>query len=688
MSSSNWRTWIIAWPLWIVGIASVAFVLFRADAFILNVVNYRAEPAKLVGGIAIWIIIALIVATTALLATLRRQLGDIVSPNTDDDRGDSAPMTLLSPVHRADLSGVPLLLPIAVALLTINGWVVNYVGVTAAIVGLVWSLDLLGGGVRPWRGGAIVDAAAPWLLVVAIIAGAIWHGNEQARLWRDFMLGYADFGFFTTDLEHCLPWNDHGSLRFIDIRMGYHCVPVFYLLAPLYAIARTPLFLMYLGPLALNLAALPFYQLARQRSQSATVGLIVGLAWLLVPSISRLPYSNTYGFQSIYLAVPWLAFAFSLAMRDKWRASYIALAVALLCEETVCGVAFGWGAFLFTMRDRRREGLMVMAVAIGYLLFTTQVIIPAFAASGRYTRIDLIGNAPIGDVLSRLSEWRVPYYLLALTAPLMPFILRQPRILIAAIPTLSLVVLLKYREYLCIKFWHQSSVLPVLFLAATLGATGAIARWRLRRRGSASARDYIESTDHMGSHGYDSDVPIPEPRRSRSVPVRRMKQTDGTASSAIFSQIPDRIIEGPDRGFGPPLAMLLGVFLFHYLLAYSPLAKALQDRQARASIAGERPAQLQHVVDYVREHFPPRQTTIVATQRLAAHFTDYRMIFPATHADANDPLRLPTIYVVDKKDVWDEVVGGDKLAAFLKQIATDGYVPILEQHDVTIYKRR
>jgi hypothetical protein len=51
-----------------------------------------------------------------------------------------------------------------------------------------------------------VDRSAPLLLGAAIVSSTIWHAAEQFNLWQHLSLGYADFGFFITELEHCLPW--------------------------------------------------------------------------------------------------------------------------------------------------------------------------------------------------------------------------------------------------------------------------------------------------------------------------------------------------------------------------------------------------------------------------------------------------------------------------------------------------
>jgi len=497
----------------------------------------------------------------------------------------------------------------------------TFIGFCLALGGMGWALDRLGRDVPTASWFKRVDPVAPWLLLAAVVGSTLWHALMQVKFWEHFLLGYADFGFFTTELEHCLPWKDVGPARFSDTRMGYHCVPMFYALVPLYALMRSPVFLMVVGPLALNVAAVPFYRLARERTSSATLALFVALAWLALPSITRLPYSNTYGFQSIYLAVPWLAASLTLAMRGRWRASHLCLAAALLCEETVCGVAFGWGVYLMLWGGRRRDGVWISALSIGYLLVTTQVLIPHFAASSEYTRLMLFGDLTPAEVVRRLLRPRAAFLLLALIVPLLPGLWRGRRLLIAAAPTLFLVLVLQQDDYLNVKYWHQSSILPVLFVAVTMGVTGQV-------RG-----------------------------RPRVGPL--------TAPSVW-----------------PAVGMFLAVLVLHQWLGSSPLAQS--NRVYAAEHRLQTPDPRMAAVDYVRAHFRPETTTVVATERMAAHFIDYRMVRPAPEVRLADAKGSAHVLIVDRTDGWDKIVLERQLGFFLEEARNAGYVPVHTEGPVLI----
>lgn len=456
---------------------------------------------------------------------------------------------------------------------------------------------------------------APWILALTIAAATAWHVRQQVVFWQHFMLGYADFGLFVTELEHCLPYKPVGDLRFIDTRMGYHCIPVFYLLAPIYALVRSPVLLMLVGPLLLNLCAVPFYQLVRERTGDKVVALLVAMSWLILPSLSRLPYSNTYGFQSIYLAAPWLAWALCFASRGRWRASHLCLAGALLCEETVCGVALGWGVYLALFGGRRRDGVIIAAVSILYLVLCTTVIIPAFAASGTYTRVQLFGDINWATAAERLMRPRALLYLLALAAPLVVGWSKAVRLLVPAIPPLLLVLLLD-DDYLNIKYWHQTTILVVLFWATTSGVIAGLG-YRVRVRAAA-------------------------------------------------------------RSAG----LLIAVLLFHPWLAYSPFSQAGRMAAADPRMAAEDPRM--SMVRGVRNSFAADDVVVIATERMAAHFTDFKMVYAAHDIDPARFADRPTLIIADRSDGWDELVQTKRLDLYLGQAADTGYRVVLDADPIII----
>jgi uncharacterized membrane protein len=446
------------------------------------------------------------------------------------------------------------------------------------------------------------------LVLLLILVSTVWHAAMQYSFWKRFMLGYADMGLFVNELEHCLPWRETLE-RFADTRLGYHAVWMFYLLAPLYALVRHPVFLMVAGPLLLNCAALPFYLTTRRMSGDSLKALLVALSWLLLPSLSRLPYAGTYGFQSIYLAVPFLAWAWCLAMSGRWKASHVCLVLALLCEETVCGVAVGWGVYLVLFTNRRRDGVLIAIGTVIYLLLATQVVIPHFTSAMTYSRLKLFGEVSAQEVVGRLARAEVGYYLVALFAPLTIALWRNAKLLIVIVPTLGLVLLLRDEQYLNIKYWHQSSMLPLIFCAAMLGVVGVGSSDRMERQASSS------------------------------------------------------------RGLA--WGLFVTVLLFHHSLGYSPLTQSSRLHTA-APLPPEVDPRAQAVA-FVYENYPPSQHAILASERLAAHFWKYKAIHELAGIEAFGDKPWPSLAVIDASDGWDPVIAAHRFDEIMSQAQGRGY---------------
>lgn len=416
-----------------------------------------------------------------------------------------------------------------------------------------------------------------------VLVSTLWLYSKQVLLWRQYDLGYADFGLFTTELEHCLPYKPVGEDRFSHTRLGYHLIPLFYLLAPFYAFFRSPTFLMAVGPLAINLAAVAWARWVWRCSGSPWKAMSVAAAWLLLPSISRLPFANTYGFQSIFLAIPWLAFAFCFGLEGRWRLSTTCLAGGLLCEETVCAVALGWGLYITFLHGKRVLGCGIAIAAIAYVLAATIWIIPSFDVAGEYTRLRLFERSAADlNILSRLLRPEAGLYVLALLAPIIAAAWRRSGLLSAALPTLLLILLLANPNYLNIKYWHQSTMLPVFFMAAIAG-------------------------------------------------VLAKKETEGRPGGGLAD-------------------LWVPILLAHLWLAYSPLAVA----GALARTAGPEPddAARAEAVGWVKEHYEPAAFRVVSTERLAAHFTQYRMVHGRPWEHLGESARRDTLVIVDRADRW------------------------------------
>ncbi len=451
------------------------------------------------------------------------------------------------------------------------------------------------------------STAAVIAMLVALAVLTIVHVHIQINYFEHFMLGHSDIGHFTEELKNALHGRGLRSDSFPNTRLGWHFTPLLFILAPGYALFPTPVYLMVCGPILVYLPAVPAYFLARRLSGSVLVGECIALAWLLLPSCSRLFYANTYGFPWIVASMVLIALTMTAALCGRWKWSIVFLVLAWLCEETTTAATLGWGIAVAFALGKRRLGIVIAAVSVGYFVLCTQVLIPAFAASGRYERFSLFGD--LGGsvfavaqtlftdpraVLSRFLRPSVWSYFATLLAPMAFLPLLGWRIAIAAAPPLLLICLLQSPDWISIKFWHQTTVLPVLFFAGVAGGLGRAA-----------------------------DV-------APNSPLFRLLFGGPTSPAAARN--------------GLACALLTCSAMGHYLYGFSPLAKSF-DVYAGDPVL-QSPDPRLRVVEKLREDIH-RDRAILATERLAAHFTDYRRIYTGGR------IRPADFVVIDRGDRWD-----------------------------------
>lgn len=454
--------------------------------------------------------------------------------------------------------------------------------------------------------GAHFAALISILLFVAALV--ITHTRVQINFFEHFMLGHADFGHFTEELKNALAGRGLRSDSFENTRLGWHFVPLMYVLVPGYALWPSPKYLMVCGALFGHIAAIPVYFTALRLSKSVLVGWMFALAWLLLPSQSRLVYSNTYGFQWIYAAIPILSLMIAAALAGRWKTSMFLAGLALLVKETVAGAVFGWGLHVALFTRRHKTGMIMVVIAVAYFLLCTTVVIPHFSASGRYERLSLFGE--LGTTLSDLAQSPLThpalffsrplrseacYFVLVLLVPMAMLALPGWRLAAAALPTFVLILFMENDDWLSIKFWHYATVLPFLFFAGLTvlkkGSGGSIRRNRLIA--------WVNGKSRASKGGVNLSL----------------------AAAALICS-----------AWG------------HYLYGYSPISKAFEVYANSAFLHVPDPRLA--VVNRLREEIPI-DSSVLTTERLAVHFVDYKRVYTGRRIQ-------PAQYVlIDRDDHWD-----------------------------------
>jgi uncharacterized membrane protein len=261
----------------------------------------------------------------------------------------------------------------------------------------------------------------PLLLVLAAICVYIGLFTFlQFRLYDAFRMGLRDLGFFQQALESVLDG------RPLLIRQGYtadtsvsnlfyngweerslfseHVYLYLPLFLPLYALWRAPYVLLVLNAIGIGLAALPLYLLARRRLaassrehggagdrmsparrlQSDWLAAVVALMFLAYPAVQVATLGDyIYGMHPDNFAPLFLFAALYFADCRKPRSFWLMALLALSTVESVAPTVAAIGLYTaLTLRDWRRHGLWLAAIAALFFLVSTLIVIP-LAGGGR-----------------------------------------------------------------------------------------------------------------------------------------------------------------------------------------------------------------------------------------------------------------------------------------------------------------
>jgi len=338
------------------------------------------------------------------------------------------------------------------------------------------------------------------LAMVAIHAG-IFTGLAAYKL-RHYLYTDFDLAIFAHAVSQALRGSldeSIGGMRWL----GGHVAPVLFLLAPLWAVFRSPLLLLAAQNLALAGAAWPLYRLARRELGAGVPALAFAFAWLLQPALG---YTALFEFHPETLAVPALLFAVDALRAGRTRALVAWTAFALLTREDVALVVLGLAAFALLQRPRRPAAAAAVAgLAMLSLVLSFAVIIPRLGSGyteygtmfGRWAAsMHGVPGAVVREPLRALAElfgtpgdatdttvkrlWYVyvllPFACLPLASPLA----------LVPLPIVFEHFLSSRMSAHSIVFHYSALVLPFLAAAAVLGA-GSVARRLQGRTGALAA---------------------------------------------------------------------------------------------------------------------------------------------------------------------------------------------------------
>jgi uncharacterized membrane protein len=112
------------------------------------------------------------------------------------------------------------------------------------------------------------------------------------------------------------------NVELIGSYLGNHVRPILLLLAPFYRLWPDPRLLLILQSIALGLAAVPLYWIARRQAGDSTATLIVACCYLAYPALGFL---NLCDFHPIAFSIPCLFLAYWALLEGRTALFWIAV---------------------------------------------------------------------------------------------------------------------------------------------------------------------------------------------------------------------------------------------------------------------------------------------------------------------------------------------------------------------------
>ena len=352
--------------------------------------------------------------------------------------------------------------------------------------GYILGVAILSAFALPWLGihsetlSRRAERYAPWLLAVLIGGYVIVAAVLASYRWRILTLGNNDSAIVIQSLYYTL---EEGRPFFNTLEkvshFGVHASFIYYLLAPLYALWRSPQAFLTLFPATvIGLSAIPFLALARARL-GALAALCLTAAYLLYPPVLA---RATGDFYEMTLLPGLLLAAFYYYERERFAPFLLSITLCLLVKESLAATVFVFALYSLIRRRGWRWTLIPAALSIGWGALAFAVLPPYFGAETIGSRAEALLGA---QMTSLALAWRfvtgqpVAFLRSILTAPklglvyqlLQPFGIVLPLLsaeALFALPALGL-SLLAQGGSVGITAWESVVFGPVLVLSAASG---------------------------------------------------------------------------------------------------------------------------------------------------------------------------------------------------------------------------
>lgn len=326
-----------------------------------------------------------------------------------------------------------------------------------------------------------------WLVLVLMIAYSAYFSVYSIQLHYTFRTHASDMG----QMDQAL-WNTlHGNILQDTRPSGQnlprltdHVEPIFLVIPFAFLIYDGIETLFVVQSIALALAALPIFWIARRRLQSDWAGVVFAAMYLLFPAIQA---ANLTEFHAVTFAPAPLMFAYNYGEERAWKRFALFALIALGVKEDMALMVLTLAVF-FAVRDVFQVSsfklfkpetwnlkqinwfpVFIAALSLVWFAVTLFIIIPHFSPRNESVYIGRYPKTPLDMILGLFIPAKIEY-VVKLLASVGFLALFDPITLLVGSPSLVLNLLSSYEAQYSGAYHYSAPVAPYFVLAAIGGA--------------------------------------------------------------------------------------------------------------------------------------------------------------------------------------------------------------------------
>lgn len=333
----------------------------------------------------------------------------------------------------------------------------------------------------------------PLLILLAFIF-SLYGFYLQWRSLQVMYLLYPNWGVYLGTAENTLAgkWfitNELGG----NFLASHFCLLSILLIVPVLAVFYSVNAFFMMTSLVIYSAVPMLYLLSRKLKLPVKTAFILGLCALFSPSLINMNLNIFYGFDSIYIFIPFLIFFFVCFETKKYAAALIVFSLSLLLKETVA-VFWACLGIVFILRGNRKAGIAMFLGSTIYWLLVTQVILPSISGDVVYDytqRFSHLGNNMVEVALSPILRPKAFwgsitrsgnfYFIISMLLPVFILTLSRPLLILGGAVTITFVCIQKIDQFQNICLHYQTETVILIYintvLAASALAEGKNSRW-------------------------------------------------------------------------------------------------------------------------------------------------------------------------------------------------------------------